>query len=178
MYLSYRFFILALLSQAEDMIHTNVQCSCTHDYLKDLLLIRLEFVCSPTIWVPGCRVNDLSEGLSLLARVLPSPCCLDSVMCNATMKGFVGELCVRTGRVHYSLELLWDTHLYNVLGPPPMLMSFFVRIKLLLIHVVVVIIKVQINRLALFYSIWLLKVAVAEKPAYPLYSWVKWQQLG
>lgn len=84
-------------------------------------------------------MNDLSEGLSSLARVLPSPCCLDSVMCNATMKGFVGELCVRTGRVHYSLDLLWDTHLNNVLGPPPMLMSFFVRIKLFLIHVVVVI---------------------------------------
>lgn len=58
MCLSYRFFILALhlLSQAEDMIHTNVQCWCTHDYrLKDLLLIRLEFVCSPTVWLPDAE---------------------------------------------------------------------------------------------------------------------------
>lgn len=44
------------LSQADEqalntaMVQTNVQSLCTHDYkLKDLVLISLEFVCSPTV---------------------------------------------------------------------------------------------------------------------------------
>ncbi len=72
-------------------VQTNVHALCTHDYqLKDPVLIRLEFVCSPTVWAPGCRVNGFSEGLSSLARVQLS-CCLDSVMCNATMAVLSGS---------------------------------------------------------------------------------------
>jgi len=55
------------------------------------------------------------RGLSSLASVQLSACCLDSVMCDATM-GVLSGSCVR---VRYSSEFLWGTHsaICNLLGP-------------------------------------------------------------
>lgn len=106
---------LTSVSCNKTLVQTNAHSLCTHDnQLKDLVLISREFVCSLTVWAPGCRVNGLSEGLSSLARVQLS-CCLDSVMCNATM-GVLSGSCVWALRVHYSLESLWDaqTSLYDL----------------------------------------------------------------